>query len=150
VVFPVSAAIHRETERYREVLESYSRLLLNCIDWEATPTGNVLVKNETADYYRYFDATTHAEFLYRCVEQTIERDVPEEIAYLQSYDEFSQSVQTVLDVPNQKIDLLHTFLRQGKGHLSARARSKEFASLTNEEVLQIEALYAETLQQIES
>ncbi len=150
VVFPVSAAIHRETEQYREVLESYSRLLLDCIDWEATPTGNILVKNETADYYRYFDATTHAEFLYRCVEQTIERDVPEEIAYLQSYDEFSQSVQTILDVPNQKIDLLHTFLRQGKGHLSARARSKEFASLTNEEVLQIEALYAETLQQTES
>ena len=144
VVFPVSAAIHREAERYREVLESYSRPLLDCIDWETTPTGNVEVKNDTADYYRYFDATAHAEFLYACVEQTIERDLPEEIAYLSAYDQFSQGVQAILDMSNQQVALLHTFLKQGKGHFSERARSKEFVSLTAEEILQVEDLYAKT------
>lgn len=144
VVFPVSAAIYRETERYREALESYSRPLLDCIDWEATPSGNVQVNNDTADYYRYFDATAHAEFLYASVEHTIDRDLPEEIAYLCAYDEFSHGVQAILDMSNQQVALLHTFLKQGKGHFSERARSKEFASLTAEEILQVEDLYAKT------
>ncbi|MCZ6480775.1 MAG: Fic family protein [candidate division NC10 bacterium] len=143
VVFPVSAAILRETEHYRKVLESYSRPLLDFIDWEATATGNVRVENDTADYYRYFDATAHAEFLYKCVEQTIVYDLPEEIGYLEAYDRFSQGVQDILDMPNQKIDLIHHFLRQGQGHLSTRARTKEFAALTNAEIKQIEGLYAQ-------
>ena len=144
MVFPVSAAIHRETDRYREVLESYSRPLLDFIDWEATSTGNVYVKNETADFYRYFDATAHSEFLYGCVEQTVNLDLPEEIAYLQAYDRFSQGVQELVDMPNQKIDLLHKFLKQGGGHLSERAKSKEFSALSQEEVLQVEDLYSKT------
>ena len=142
VVFPVSAAILRETEQYRKVLESYSRPLLDFIDWATTATGNILVKNDTADYYRYFDATAHAEFLYTCVEQTIVCDLPEEVGYLEAYDRFSHGVQDILDMPNQKIDLLHQFLRQGQGQLSTRARTKEFAALTNAEIKQIESLHA--------
>ncbi len=142
-VFPVSAAILREAKEYRQVLESYSRPLLDFIDWEATTSGNVRVKNETADYYRYFDATAHAGFLYKCVEQTIAQDLPDEVGYLEAHDRFAQSIQEILDMPNQKIDLLQHFLTQGKGRLSTRARTKEFAALTNEEIGQIEDLYAE-------
>ena len=45
------------------------------------------VLNETADYYRYFDAAAHAEFLYSCVEQTIENDLPDEIRFLQAFNQ---------------------------------------------------------------
>lgn len=144
MVFPVSAAMFREAELYRTVLESYSRPLRDFIDWEPTTTGNVHVTNDTADYYRYFDATVHAEFLYRCVEQTIEHDLPDEVTYLQAYDRFSQGVQAILDMPNQTIDLLHGFLRQGSGHLSKRARMKQFEALTDAEIQQIETLYSES------
>jgi hypothetical protein len=142
VVFPVSAAILRENKQYRVVLESYSRSLLDFIDWEPTSTGNVHVKNDTADYYRYFDATAHAEFLYNCVEQTIDHDLADEVNYLQAFDRFSQGVQGILDMPQGKIDLLHHFLQQGQGQLSKRARSKEFLSLTDTEIKQIELLHA--------
>ena len=148
MVFPVSAAIHRVTDQYRAVLESYSRPLLACIDWEATATGNVHVRNDTADFYRYFDATAHAEFLYRCVEQTVNQDLPDEIAYLQAYDRFSKGVQDIVDMPNHTRDLLHRFLQQGKGQLSERARSKEFASLTHEEVLHVEDLYSQSFNNV--
>jgi len=141
VIFPVSAAILRNIDGYRGVLESYSRPLLEHIDWRAAPNGNIEVLNDTADYYRYFDATVHAEFLYRCVEQTIEHDLPEEVAYLQAYDRFAHGVQEIADTPAQKIELLHTFLRQEGGRLSKRARQSEFAALTDEEAEQIEALY---------
>jgi len=39
------------------VLEAYSKRLLPFIEWEATPEGNVNVTSDTADFYRFFDAT---------------------------------------------------------------------------------------------
>lgn len=144
VVFPVSAVIYREIPRYTAVLESHSKPLLEFIEWEPTPQGNVRVLNDTADYYRYFDATAHAEFLYQCVEQTVDQDLPQELAYLEAYDRFSAGIQTMVDMPDRKVNLLHRFLNQGKGQLSKRARTNEFAALTDEEVRGIEQLYRET------
>ena len=80
VVFPVSAAILDRIDDYRTVLEDYSRRLLPLIRWEPMQDGNVRVLNDTGDYYRYFDATPHAEFLYGCVQTTIDSDLPRETA----------------------------------------------------------------------
>jgi Fic family protein len=93
VVFPISAAILRRIDEYRAVLESYSTAILPFIEWRATADGTVEVLNETADYYRYFDATAHAEFLYACVEQTVEHDLPEEVRFLEAFDRFSAGVK---------------------------------------------------------
>lgn len=144
IVFPVSAAIYREIPRYTAVLESYSRPLLEFIEWEPTPGGNVRVLNDTVDYYRYFDATAQAEFLYRCVEETVNEDLPQELAYLEAYDRFSRAVQGVVDMPDRQVNLLHGFLGQGKGQLSKRARANEFAALTDVEVQNIEQFYQES------
>jgi Fic family protein len=144
VVFPVSAVIYREIPRYTAVLESYSRPLLEFIEWEPTPEGNVRVLNDTADYYRYFDATAHAEFLYGCVEETVNEDLPQELAYLEAYDRFSRAVQGIVDMPDRQVNLLHHFLNQGKGQLSKRARMDEFAALTDAEVERIEQFYQES------
>jgi Fic/DOC family len=141
--FPVSAAILERIDEYRETLESYSRRLLPVIQWEATDDGNVRVLNETADFYRYFDATPHAEFLYACVRQTIEQDLPNETRYLQNFDRFRTGVEAIADMPDRMLDNLHGFLRQNGGHLSRRARENEFTALTPEEVERIERLYAE-------
>jgi hypothetical protein len=93
VVFPISAVILRRLHEYRQVLESYSKSLLQFIEWRPSEKGNVEVLSDTGDYYRYFDATPHAEFLYRCVEETVERDLPEEVAYLEAYDRFTAGVK---------------------------------------------------------
>jgi Fic family protein len=143
LVFPVSAAILREIERYRKILESYSQPLLEFIEWEPTERRNLRVLNDTADYYRYLDATPHAEFLYRCAEETVERDLPEEVAFLEGYDRFAIRAQEIVDLPATTVELLHKFLRQGNGKLSKRARTREFAALTGKEAEQIEQLYTE-------
>ena len=148
VVFPVSAAIYREIPRYTAVLASYSRLLLEFIEWEPTPEGNVRVLNDTADYYRYFDGTAHAEFLYGCVEETVNQDLPQELAYLEAYDRFSRAIQGIVDMPDRRVNLLHRFLRQGKGRLSKRARTDEFAALMDDEVQQMEQLYQESFAEV--
>lgn len=141
VVFPVSAAILDQIDRYRQVLESYSQRLLPLVQWETTPDYNVRVTSDTGDFYRFFDATLHAEFLYGCVKRTIEHDLPDETAFLRRYDAFRQQVDSSIDLPERMTDLLFRFLHQNGGHLSQRAREKEFAALTDEEATRIEAIY---------
>ncbi len=143
VVFPVSAAILSRINAYRATLESYSRGVLPLIDWRPTGSGNIEVLNDTADYYRYFDATAQAEFLYACVQQTVEHDLPEETAFLRRYDAFGGAVKAIVEMPDSLIDLLFRMLQQGDGKLSKRAREKEFATLTDAEVEQIESAFAE-------
>ncbi|MES1991874.1 MAG: Fic family protein [Pseudomonadota bacterium] len=143
VVFPVSAAILERIDEYRRVLETYSRRLLPLIQWEPTDDRNVRVRNDTADYYRFFDATPHAEFLYACVQQTIDEDLPRETDFLRNYDRFREQVQNIVDMPDTMVDLLFRFLQQNDGRLSSRGRENEFARLTDQEVGAAEAAYAE-------
>jgi len=141
LVFPVSSVILREIAAYRRVLEAYSRPRLPLIEWEPTERHNVRVLDDTADLYRFFDATPEAEFLYRCVETTIRHDLPRETAFLQAHDGFLARVQEVVDMPSTTADLLFRFLSQHGGALSGRAREREFSALTEEEVARIEELY---------
>jgi hypothetical protein len=142
LIFPVSVAIYRRIDAYRRVLGSYSAPLLPLIEWRPTPEGNVDVLNDTADFYRYFDATAHAEFLYECVEQVIERDMPDEMRFLESYDAFSERIQQIIDMPTAQVELLRGFLAQNDGRLSQRARTREFEALTDDEAEAVEQAYA--------
>jgi hypothetical protein len=141
----VSAAILESLAEYKLVLEEYSRALLPVIEWKPTDKGNVHVLNDTGDFYRFFDATPHAEYLYSCVRKTIEEDLPNEIDFLRRYDLFRTTVENVVDMPDRTINLLFRFLRQNGGRLSGRARTREFAELTDEEVNRIEEAYDEIL-----
>jgi hypothetical protein len=143
VVLPVSAAILDRIDDYRRTLESYSARLLPVIEWEPTPKGNVRVVNATADFYRFFDATPHAEFLYQCVERTIDVDLPAETGFLAAHDVFRRALANIVDMPESTADLLFRFLHQNNGTLSKRGREKEFAELTEAEVALIESAYAE-------
>lgn len=145
VVFPVSAAILEHIDEYRAVLESYSARLLPLIKWEPTDRFNVRVLNDTGDFYRFFDATPHAEFLYSCVRKTIEVDLPSETAFLRSYDAFRGQLESIVEMPERTIDLLFRFLQQNSGTLSRRARAGEFQSLTEDETARIEHAYRETM-----
>jgi Fic family protein len=80
LIFPVSEAMLERISDYRKVLETYSHPLLNFIEWKKTHRGNVEVLNETIDYYRYFDATPQAEFLFACVAHTLEKTIPRSYA----------------------------------------------------------------------
>ncbi|WP_088344839.1 MULTISPECIES: Fic family protein [Rhodomicrobium] len=140
VVFPVSSAILDRIDAYRTVLETYSTRLLPAIEWRATPNGNVVVTHETADFYRYFDATPHAEFLFAAIEQTIFEDLPREARFLVRYDQFCSRLQSIVDMPDRTVDLLFRFLSQQGGTLSKRARTQEFAALTEDEVHAIQQL----------
>lgn len=141
IIFPVSASILNHIDDYRTVLESYSHSLLDFIEWEKTKSNNVEVLNDTIDFYRYFDATKQAEFLYDCVNDTIENVIPQEVDYLQKYDEMKSYLDDIFQMPDKTVALLIRFLDQNNGKLSKRALEKEFSVLTEEEVKEIEENY---------
>ena len=143
MIFPVSASILNRIDDYRKVLEFYSHPLLGFVKWEATSDHNIEVLNETADYYRYFDATKQAEFLYDCVQDTIENIIPNEVEYLNNYDEMKRYLENRYEMPDKTVTLLIRFIEKNDGELSKRARAKEFDALTEEEVMDIENRYQE-------
>jgi hypothetical protein len=143
LVFPVSAIILEKIEEYRKILEHYSKPRLDLIEWRPTEKNNVEILNETIDLYRYFDATKQAEFLFECVEETVNKTLPEEVKYLKKYDLLNEFIKNYIDMPDNLVNLLIRFLSQNDGKLSKRAQDKEFEKLTEAEAQAIESKYAE-------
>ena len=137
-IFPVSSAILERIDDYRRVLENYSQPLLDFIEWRKTPENNIEVLNDTIDYYRYFDATLQTEFLFECVDYTINKIIPSEVDYLQRYDSMKNWLDDRFQMPDNTVALLIRFLEQNGGKFSKRAREKEFEVLTEMEVFEIE------------
>lgn len=143
LIFPVSAVILERIEEYRKTLEHFSKPRLDFIEWRPTEKNNVEVLNETIDLYRYFDATAQAEFLFACVEETVNKTLPEEVEYLKKHDLFNEFIKNYIDMPDKLVDLLIRFLSKNNGQLSKRAREREFGKLTNTEIHAIEQKYSE-------
>jgi len=146
MIFPVSASILDHINDYREVLEDYSHPLLDYIEWKETPDHNVEVMNDTMDYYRYFDGTKQAEFLYDCVKDTIENIIPSEVNFLMQYDAFKTYLEEEYEMPDKMVAMAVHFLAQNNGQLSKRAREKEFNKLTVNEIVNLENKYKEVFQ----
>ena len=143
LMFPVSAIILERIEEYRKILEHFSKPRLDLIEWRPTGKNNVEVLNETIDLYRYFDVTEQAEFFFECVEETVNKTLPDEVKYLKKYDLLNEFIKNYIDMPDNLVDLLIRFLSQNNGKLSNRARGREFKKLTDSETQAIEIKYAE-------
>ena len=138
MVFPVSSVMLDRIEDYQEVLQSHSAPLMNFIEWRSTVDRNVEVKNDTVDLYRYYDCTEVAEFLYACVQRTVEEDLPREIVYLQQHDEAMRRIMDFIEMPDSLAGDFIMFVRQNEGSLPSRRRKREFKALTDSEVSALE------------
>ncbi|MEY4804600.1 MAG: hypothetical protein RL331_1119 [Bacteroidota bacterium] len=143
IIFPISASILTHIKDYAKSLESYSHPILNFIDWKPSENNNVEILNDTIDYYRYFDATAQAEFLFDCVHDTLVNIIPNEVEYLMKFDEFKSFLDHKYEMPDNMTSLLVGFLEQGNGTLSVRSLKKEFSALTQKEVEEIETTFKE-------
>jgi hypothetical protein len=138
LVFPVSSVMLDLIDAYRQTLQDHSLPLMGFIKWIPTADHNVEVLNDTADLYRYFDCTTAAEFLYRCVQRTIELDLPKEIDYLKRHDRAMSRMMEAVEMPDRLAQNFILFVRQNGGTLSARKRDKFFAQLSAVEIRNLE------------
>ncbi|MEO6165291.1 MAG: Fic family protein [Candidatus Binatia bacterium] len=143
MIFPVSSVMLDRIDDYRTTLQAHSASLMTFIDWRPTPDRNVEVLNDTADLYRYFDCTQAAEFLYSCVERTVDLDLPREIDYLRRHDEALRRIMDTVEMTDRLAENLLMFIRQNGGTLSKRRRENEFRALDDKEIQQLEEIVRE-------
>ncbi len=144
VVFPISATLLHHPQDYDASLESFSKPLLPLVEYKLDGHGRMTVLNDTRDFYRYVDCTFLAERLFSFVEETIEKELPAEILFLQQYDTARRLMRDVVDLPNRHADLFVRLCLQGKGKISkAKHQLPEYATLTNDEIAGLEAAVVE-------
>lgn len=140
VIFPVSAVMLSRSGEYDQSLESFSRPLMELIAFELDDEGCATVLNETADFYRYINYTTICEFLFSFIEETIEKELPAELTFLEQYDQAIRAMRNVVDLPDRLADLFVRIVVQNKGRLSkAKRQAAGFSKLTDQEVEQLES-----------
>ena len=134
IIFPVSASMLKNLTDYDASLEAFSRPLMALVEYSLDEEGRMTVHNDTARWYAYIDMTPQAEALFRFIEQTIDTELVEELAFLANYDRTKKAIQEIVDMPDRKIDLFIRACLQNNGRLSARKRVSQFDSLSDKEV----------------
>jgi len=138
IMFPVSASLLKNRTAYDASLEAFSRPLMALVEYSLDEEGLLTVQNDTARWYRYIDLTPQAEALFRFIEQTIDTELVEELAFLANYDETKGAIQEIVDLPDRQIDLFIRFCLQNNGLLSPRKRASHFDSLSEDEIARLE------------
>lgn len=141
VVLPLSARMLGSLAAYSRLLKSYSQPRTALLDYVLDDESQtILIKSpQPAWLYASFDATPLCEFVLACVEQCVEEDLAHEIHYLQNYDRAKVRLESWLDLPQSRLDLLIQLVVQGHGELSQRKR-KLFPELPPELVSRAENL----------
>jgi len=96
------------------------------------------VQSETLRRSQYIYLTFQAEALFGFIEQTIETELAEELAFLAHYDQTKKAIQAIVDMPDRQIDLFIRLCVQNHGRLSATKRTSHFAKLSDNEVAGME------------
>ena len=138
VMFPISASMLKNPADYDASLEAFSRQLMPLVEYSLDEDGHMTVHNETAVWYCYIDLTPQAEALFRFIEQTIDTELADELAFIANYDKTKKAIQGIVDMPDRQIDLFIRFCLQNNGRLSARKRASHFEFLSDEEIARME------------
>lgn len=138
IVLPVSAVILANQEEYVHALERFSKPLEGRTTYNPDAPETAATGND-ALYFRYFDATDQASFLYWALERTVDHDLGQEITYLLGFDAAYTALKNVLDWPAHSLDLFIRLVQQNQGTLSQTKRQSHFAWMTDDEVKRSEA-----------
>ena len=149
IVLPVSAVILANLEEYVSVLEAFSRPLRRLTDY-SPDTPEIAATGNDALYFRFFDATAQAEFLYRALERTVEDDLQQEIDYLLGFDNAYQQLNTLIDWPAHSLELFIRVVHQNSGVMSGAKRKSHFDWMTESEITTAEQIVQQAFAHIDS
>lgn len=138
-ILPVSAVIVGNLDRYEAALTAFSSAIMQRTNFDAGVPGAVATGNDPL-YFRYFDATEQASFLYDALERTIEKDLDQEISFLIGFDRAREALNSIADWPGQSRDLFINLVRQNKGRLSETKRKSQFPHLEDAEITRFEGI----------
>ena len=145
IIFPISAIMLAQQKKYDQMLESFSKPLMDLLIYDENADGVITVENNNAELYAYLDYTCYAEYLFACIEKTIQTDLKKELAFIVAYDAIKKSIQEIIDMPDRQLDLLIKLILQNKGELAQSKKEKFFSMLTDKELKKIEQVVAKQL-----
>src|SRR5690606_7688696 len=122
LIIPVSAHMLNNMKEYDTILERYSAPLMQRIAYKQQGNEEITVINpgQVEGYFRYPDLTEQAIYLLKTIHGTLEQDMPEELLFLQRYDEAKKELQRIVDMPDKDINWMLVFLHQNKGTFPKR------------------------------
>lgn len=143
MVLPVSAYMLHHPQEYDRVLEAYSKPLRAALSISIDDDELLTINNpiDASGSYRYPDLSNQVLYLLHAVEQTINTELTTEILFIRGYDVAKASMRDVVDMPNQRLDLLIKLLYQNKGILAKNKRVL-FKEITDEELERIQVAFA--------
>lgn len=147
IILPVSAVVVANLDRYKSALEAFSRPMRDRTSYnpdvpETPATGN------DAIYFRYFDATVQASFLFNALERTVENDLPAEIYFLIGFDRARLAPNALADWPAHSLENFIRLVHQNGGKLSANKRKSYFAWMRDDEVERFERVVGESFENV--
>jgi Fic family protein len=146
IILPVSAVILNRPREYDHALESFSKPLMQLVEYTLDDRQRMTVTNDTADFYRYIDCTELTRITIDFIRETIETELPAELQYLASYDDIRAKMRDIVELPDRIADLFVKLCRQNSGTLSKKKRKlPEFEPLTDDEIAAMEAVIQEGL-----
>jgi hypothetical protein len=78
--------------------------------------------------------TAIAETLFGFIQNTIKKELVEELNFLKNYDMTKNTIKEIVDMPDQQIDLFIRLCLQNNGVISNQKRKANFAELTDDEI----------------
>lgn len=144
LVVPISAVLLADPQGYERALESFSRRVLPLVDYKLDGAGEMTIRNDTDDLYRYPELTTVCEATFGWLERAIEVDLVAELDFLRRFDEVRDRMRAVVEMPDRKEQLFITLCLANGGKLSARKRG-HFAELDDATIAALEAIVRDAM-----
>jgi hypothetical protein len=142
MIIPVSAHMVNNMKEYDDALEAYSKPLMYIVKYTKKEEQELLVLNasEVEGYYRFPDLTAQTEYLCKVIETAVSHDLPNELNFLQNYDEAKRLMKQRVDMPDKLIDLFIRFTHQNNGIFPKRRRTT-FQMLKDNEIDALQSIF---------
>ncbi len=144
-IFPISAIMLQKRAQYDACLESFSKPLMNLLDYTVDADGSVSVNGRTSGLYRYVDFTRMAEDLYQWTEETIHTEFRDELDFLVRYRKAREEIDDLVELSDAARNRFVQFCIQNGGRLAKSKRTRYFGALTDTEVQALEQVVQEHL-----
>jgi hypothetical protein len=142
MIIPVSAHMVNNLKLYDDALEAYSKPIMQIIKYTKDKKQKLAVLNasEVEGYYRFPDLTAQTEYLCTVIETAISQDLPNELNFLQNYNEAKELMKQRVDMPDKLIDLFIRFTHQNNGIFPKRRRNT-FHMLKDDEIEALQSIF---------
>lgn len=144
LVVPISAVMLADPQGYDQALESFSKRVMPQVDYKLDADGELTIRNDTDDLYRYPELTAVCEATFEWLARAIEENLVSELDVLRRFDQVRARMREVVEMPDRKEQNFIKICLANGGRLSARKRDL-FPELDDPTIAALERIVREAM-----